>query len=166
MVFVEKQILSLSNAIWLPANFNNNEPQCLPQVNCKVCLNSTGLHEFFGLANHLISYKFCSLPVALILHGHPYTLLSYIILTINITLHCTYFDAYNHGISSWACMYSLPLHPSIYHSSWAYHFRQLIKAKVLNTWIYCCYLLVRKSSMHLLSKFELKIPPSYPQTTL
>ena len=41
------------------------------------------------------------------------------------------------------------------------HFKQLlISAKVLNILIYCYYLLVKRSSMHLLSKFELKIPPS------
>ena len=46
------------------------------------------------------------------------------------------------------------------------HFKLLIlKAKVLNSLIYCYYLLVRRSSMHLLSKFELKIPPFQPQTT-
>ena len=45
------------------------------------------------------------------------------------------------------------------------HFKKLLlKAKVLNTLIYCYYLLVRRSSMHLLSKFKLKIPPSYPNT--
>ena len=43
----------------------------------------------------------------------------------------------------------------------------LIKAKVLNILIYCYYyyLHARRSSMHLLSKLELKIPPSYPKTT-
>ena len=41
----------------------------------------------------------------------------------------------------------------------------LIKAKVLSILIYCYYLLVRMSCMHLLSKFDLQIPPSYPQTT-
>ena len=46
------------------------------------------------------------------------------------------------------------------------HIKQLlIKAKVLNilTFFYC--LLVKRSSMRLLSKFELKIPPSYPRLT-
>ena len=41
----------------------------------------------------------------------------------------------------------------------------LIKAKVLSILIYCYYLLVRMSCMHLLSKFDLQIPPSYPLTT-
>ena len=41
----------------------------------------------------------------------------------------------------------------------------LTTAKELNIMIYCYYILVRRSSMHILFKFELKIPPSYPQTT-
>ena len=81
------------------------------------------------------------------------------------------------NFNPWACEYQYSLH-LLFSSSlllWAYeailpkhgcHFKQpLIKAKVLNILIYCYYLLVRRSSMHLLSKFELKIPPSYSQTT-
>ena len=46
-------------------------------------------------------------------------------------------------------------------------FKQLlIKAKVLNILIYCYYLLVRRSSMHLLSKFKLKSTISTPNNLL
>ena len=66
---------------------------------------------------------------------------------------------------SWACMYSLLSLPSYF--LWVYeviltkhgcHFKkqQAIKVKELNILIYHYYLLVRTSSMYLLSKFELK----------
>ena len=84
-----------------------------------------------------------------------------------------FFSACMRPFCPWACIYSLPLllsynitppGPMLYDyepflQKLECLFKQLlIKAKVLNTLIYCCYLLVRRSSMHLLSKFELKTP--------
>ena len=77
--------------------------------------------------------------------------------------------------SSWVWVYSLPFLPFILPLLWVYeailpkhgcHFKQLlIKAEILNIFMYCSYLFVSRSSMRILSKLELKIPPFYPQTT-
>ena len=82
---------------------------------------------------------------------------------------------------TWACMYSLSMLPSSSCFSECMRpfcqrmgdtsineihcFNQLlIQAKVLHILVYCYYWLGRRSCMHLLFKFELKIPQSYPQT--
>ena len=65
-----------------------------------------------------------------------------------IAFHCSQLLSLTLGVFS-----ILPKHGCLFK-------QPLLSAKVLNILIYCYYLLVKWSSMHELSKFEIKLPPS------